>query len=181
EFAAAVLKPQRPARACSLARARGPADEYPLAARAPPDVREGGRCGSVDAGIVQMILLYFRGARPDQGDAAQRCGRVDRRFQFGRILRRDDGAGLGARLGSQPYVGSRPLTAPERLAILRKPTLYGGAIEGDPYLAIRRAAILLDVAARIADQRPQSRVVLRRAVAGDANQDHFHCRLEGSG
>ncbi len=71
--------------------------------------------------------------------------------------------------------------APKGLAILREPTLYGRPVEGHPHLTVRGTAILLHVAARIADKRRERRVILGRTAAGDANQDDLHGGLEGLG
>jgi hypothetical protein len=162
-------------------RTASPADEYPRTAQAPPDIREGGRPGTVHAGIVQTISLHVGGARPEQRHAAQHSRRIDCHFQFGRIVGGDDNAGLGTRLGSQPNEGRRSFMAPKRLAILCKPTFDGRTVEGYPHLTVLGAAILLHVAARVVDQRRQRRVILGRATTSDANQHGLHCGLEGRG
>jgi hypothetical protein len=62
-------------------------------------------------------------------------------------------------LRRKPDEGRGPLAAPQGLAVLRQPAFDGGAIEGDPQLSIRRGAILLHIAPRVADQRRQRGVL----------------------
>jgi hypothetical protein len=70
---------------------------------------------------------------------------------------------------------------PQRLAVLRQPAFNGKPVEGEPQLVARGAAALLDVAARIVDERRQRRVVRRRDAACDAHQHDSQRALEGRG
>ncbi len=68
---------------------------------------------------------------------------------------------------------------PQGLAILGQPALDGRTIEGHPQLVVGGAAALLNVAARIADQRRQCGILISGTTPGDPHQHGLHGGLKG--
>ena len=143
------------------------------------DVRQGGGARGGNGRIVEMVTLQIRGSRPDNRRPALVGGRIDRGLHVRGVLGRDDRPPRRAPRHREPDEGRGPLPAPQRLVVLRQPTIDGGRVEGHPQLPILGVPILLNVAARIAEQRREGGVFLGRPASRHPHQHDAQRGLEG--